>query len=438
MSHGTNVFERSYQTPHVSTDLMRIAFGARAGDNGNTFSRLSSVFSRRDPYSPLYLTTEELAGFEKRQDITCLRRAHKQALEDKEQTLAGELKYRTKYIIDYLEKLTLTKKRDEYFAQVDDLRARGLSTSHLRQDTANPRRKRGMLGCENSAIMGHLFENNVSNSKLVAYLVNYLKDQISKDDLSTRRQNEQKPKRTMCILCDKSFATKRTLSRHVAEGHDFSQAFHCPACLKSGHTVLIGADSVLWSVHVESVHGKEFAPVPNKKLAYCLLCSTEYTARGFGLHFSKAHEPFLQFPLRCTECERKGVIVDVQNRKTWIQHAVKTHGSTDQAYGSVLCPVTHVESASKVEDVRSVNDTTTKRKLERFDTEQPELRKYLDDTECVKRRKREESSSDNDLEESTAFLRGHSPVDKEFWVTGRDPDYPELDEVEELGCYYYA
>ncbi|OAA71748.1 hypothetical protein LEL_08983 [Akanthomyces lecanii RCEF 1005] len=400
MSHGTAVFERSYQTPHISTDLMKIAFGGRAGDYEKQFARISSVFSRRDPFSPLYLTAQELAEFEKRQDISSLRLAYEDATKNNEQQ-AEELKSRIKYIIDYLEKLKLAEKRNEYFEAADDLRARGLSTAHLRQPgETNPKRQKDIPGCKASPVVGVLFQNNVDATQLVANLVLYLegrlpapKDMQHQPDGQMRLPKIRKTKiqtRKLCLICNITCATKATLSRHVERTHTFEEAFECPACRQTGHHVIVDAGAVQWAKHVEQQHGKQLAPDPffSQKPAYCLICSTSHAIRGFSLHFSKAHEKESQYPFDCRECGQKGVVAKIHDRRSWIRHAMEVHGSKDPMNGSVL---------------EGEFDTVLQ----------------------SKKRKRSVSVLDSDAGELSSRFPIGTGEDEEFWVTGRDSDYLE-------------
>ncbi|GJC82568.1 hypothetical protein ColLi_05406 [Colletotrichum liriopes] len=65
---------------HVSEDLARLAFGDLAGrkDELNQFLRQSTY--KRDDQAPLYPTSGDLAGFEKRKDVSLLREKHREAI----------------------------------------------------------------------------------------------------------------------------------------------------------------------------------------------------------------------------------------------------------------------------------------------------------------------------------------------------------------------
>lgn len=395
MSHTTAVLERSYQLPHIKTDLMRIAFGAREGDHEEQLKRMSSVFSRRDPFSPLYLTPDDLAEFEAREDITSLRLALE---EENDKKAANSLEARIQYTLNFLGNLKLVQKRNEYFKLVDDLRARGQSTAHVRRSNeTDPREPKEIPGCKTSSVIGDSFQKNSDTTQLVPNLMDYLANRLPVPKGTQHQPMHKKraakvckaraPTRTLSFLCDQSFATRETLSRHVQRSHPLEEEFKCPACRKTGHHVIVLAGAIPWAAHVEQQHGKQFTPDPyiSEKPAFCLICSTEHSVRGFSLHFFKAHEKESQYPFECAACHQNELVVQNHAKNSWIRHAMDVHGSMDQYHGSIL-------KASQGSPL------------------------------LIRKRKRSLCVAASDIDEDSSRLIVRNMENEEFWVTGRDSD----------------
>lgn len=380
---------------------MKIAFGTRAGNHEDQNSRISSVFSRRDQCAPLYLTAPELAEFEKRQDISSLRLACKDEKDVGNKKNATKLESKINYIINYLERLKLEEKRNEYFEAVDDLRARGQPTTHLRQiGEKDLRRKRDPADGKSCQVIGGFFQKNVDATELVSSLVEYLQGRLPVPK-TMQQQPKDKPRllivpksklpvRTLCLLCNLSCATKAVLSRHIERTHTLEEAFECPACRQTGHRVIVDAGAVHWATHVEQQHGKQFAPNPyySQKPAYCLICSTGHAIRGFGFHFSKAHDKESQYPLKCRECAQNGLMAEIQDKRSWIRHAMEVHGSRDPINGSIL----------KGDLGTALQSRKRKRSVDVLE------------------------SDGDDISSRFSYMKGE---EEEFWVTGRDSDYLE-------------
>ncbi|OAQ59792.1 hypothetical protein VFPBJ_11588 [Purpureocillium lilacinum] len=145
LSNSTEVYEHSYLPIHLNKDLMKVAYRDKAGQNEEMVSMMSRAFLRRDPYAPIYITEDDFASFEKRNDLSSLRKQYREAKDDP--VKAQRIKARIKYLLDWLERLRIQQVRKEYFAEVDRLRAQGITTHHLRTTQAtNPRKQREVVG----------------------------------------------------------------------------------------------------------------------------------------------------------------------------------------------------------------------------------------------------------------------------------------------------
>ena len=101
MSNSTEVYEHSYLPIHLNKDLMKVAYREKAGQNEEMVSMMSRAFLRRDPYAPIYITKDDFASFEKRNDLSSLRKQYREAKDDP--VKAKKIKARIKYLLDYLE-----------------------------------------------------------------------------------------------------------------------------------------------------------------------------------------------------------------------------------------------------------------------------------------------------------------------------------------------
>ena len=63
-----------------------------------------------------------------------------------------------------------------------------------------------------------------------------------------------------CLICEKSFTRRSSLTTHSRGKHKFEQPFPCPQCYRDGLEPVMISSSVEWSTHVEDVHGKNNAP----------------------------------------------------------------------------------------------------------------------------------------------------------------------------------
>ena len=76
--------------------------------------------------------------------------------------------------------------------------------------------------------------------------------------------------RWTCLLCDgKSYSKRHSLARHN-QGHHidqgiFNQPFPCPQCSHDGVPPPTISSATEWADHVETTHGKMYAPVVTEK-----------------------------------------------------------------------------------------------------------------------------------------------------------------------------
>lgn len=73
-SHSSGVYEASYHPVHLRENLMRISFGALVGKKDEFLTQMGRTSLRRDPRAPIYITSKNFENFEKRRDLTVLRK----------------------------------------------------------------------------------------------------------------------------------------------------------------------------------------------------------------------------------------------------------------------------------------------------------------------------------------------------------------------------
>ncbi|KAJ6445193.1 precorrin 3B synthase CobZ [Purpureocillium lavendulum] len=240
LSNSTEVYEHSYLPIHLNKDLMKVAYRDKAGQNEEMVSMMSRAFLRRDPYAPVYITKDDFASFEKRNDLSSLRKQYREAKDDP--VKAQKIKARIKYLLDWLERLRIQEVRKEYFDEVDRLRAQGISTHHLRTTQAtNPRKQREVVGSTVAVRIGKLLDEDIAPASAATLLLAYLQE-ISERQVFPQEQitaHECQPAApSSCLLCNCSYANVSSLTRHVRKHHEdtFREPFDCPECQRTGET----------------------------------------------------------------------------------------------------------------------------------------------------------------------------------------------------------
>lgn len=278
---------------------------------------------RCDPGAPIYITQEDLDGFEKRQDLTLLR---------SQQSSNAVVQSKIKYIRDTLESLLLDKKRQEYFDNIE----KGKPVNRANIATKDPRRKMHEKVGECALLIAPFFEDESSSSELIQNLVGL----ITNLKVATRSKVTTNVKGGhSCLLCpSNSFVNAQSLSRHVWNFHTFEHPFLCLECHKAGNgKVVVMAGREAWSRHLADYHDKLQVPNPESaKTAYCPFCAKTITPRGFFLHY-KNHQSKISQPFWCPECsrEKKSYWVD-GGSDDWIRHLRTSHSGDWNIHGAVI------------------------------------------------------------------------------------------------------
>lgn len=376
---------------------MRISFGALAGEKDQLLTQMRRTSLRRDPRAPIYITSEDLDSFEKRRDLTALRKLPSNDV----------VKAKIKYIRDSLEKLLIDRRRREYFENID----KGRPVEDLVNTRSTDPRERLHKGISDVARhIAPFFEDEVSNAELIQNLTGFLDGTriIDNTRLNQPRPMDDQEKTTdkptpCCLLCpSSSFSNPRSLSRHVWKTHEFEKQFYCPECQRVGNgLVTVAAGREAWSCHLVNYHDKIHVPNPvSAKTAYCPFCAKYATPRGFSLHYNQ-HRGRINRPFLCPECERQGRTHQiVGGDDSWISHVRKSHGGDWNVYGAVI-------TGSDGQKAQSLG----KRKMEDEDVPR-------------KRVKTPEPESGLDVNWTAQCAGEHG--EEEFWVTGYDGDYDEV------------
>ncbi|KAG4278834.1 hypothetical protein FPRO04_06155 [Fusarium proliferatum] len=328
LSQSSGVYEASYHPVQIRENLMRVSFGTLAGMKDKIIDQMRKMSLRCDPGAPIYITKEDLEGFEKRQDLTLLR----------SQPPSRAVQSKIKYIRDTLEALLLDKRRQEYFDNVDKKKP----VDRANAGTTDPRRRMQPAVNERAALIAPFFEDETSSSEFIQILVGFL----TGSEIAKRRKVATVDKEQLkCVLCSKDFVNRQTLSRHVWDFHTFEQPFECLECHRvGGVSVIVPAGRDAWSRHLADYHGKAQVPNPGSaKTAYCPFCANTTTPRCFFLHY-KNHEAKLIKPFWCPECTRaqKRYWVD-GGSENWIQHVRTYHNGDWNIHGAVIIGKRKVE-----------------------------------------------------------------------------------------------
>ena len=108
---------------------MKLAFGPMAGRNHDLFQNLRNMSLGRDISAPVYLSEEDLQGFEQYRNLSGYRASLEVAKKAGNVKAMKLIKSSLEGLIHTLSEWNILEKRNEYFNRVDDLQARGLSTT---------------------------------------------------------------------------------------------------------------------------------------------------------------------------------------------------------------------------------------------------------------------------------------------------------------------
>ncbi|KAF4342966.1 hypothetical protein FBEOM_3056 [Fusarium beomiforme] len=430
LSHSSEVFERSYQPIQLSGNLMKLSYGQNAQGDEQLLGAMQGVCYKRDRNAPIYIKKKDLESFYQRRDIKLLIEAKKGG--DPKKKIAG----RIQHIINTLEDLLLMKMRHDYFEAIKE----GRSADDLVDPSAScPRRKQYVSSSIVAGQIAPSFKDGTSAETLVGKIVAYL--QNLPIEATPKRE---KPR---CLFCSSSdFHGRPSLSRHVWNAHadEFKKGFACPEChrLNLGR-IWIGPGPAAWSNHVAQAHGELHAPKPiAAKVAYCLLCSTSCTIKGFNQHFNRHPAAQFQEPFPCPECKQQGSQDFISGRDAWILHVKDYHDGPKGIYGAVLRgedSTTNIkdEFSKKRKSAESIQ-TAPKRKLAlralSKSVENKQDAKGDDDNGCVTGMKRKLGNEAEIVQKRlrTDDSEGIIDIDcgvrsgEEFWCTGRDEDYVDF------------
>lgn len=290
--------------------------------------RQSSLYC--DEKAPIYVASEDIAEWrQSRQDL--LESANDSA--------------RTNVIINTLSRLLLAKKREEYFAEAEKLRASGLSASTLAKPHTNPKRSsHGQNLHLASAVASVLAQDRLSDdgdSKIyIEMLIEFqrpVSEQKSLAEKSCTKSADQSPavvesqspmaiadeqqseevlqrlSGPQCFICPSTFSNEcwQDVWDHTLKMHRIYPV-ECRAC--GGAISFPNAAS--WFSHVEKAHIRE----EEASLALrCLFgCGLYSNSNSLSRHYRTQHE-YVQ--TACPRCDERVV----HNYDEWIAHAKEDH-----------------------------------------------------------------------------------------------------------------
>ncbi|KAI9658227.1 MAG: hypothetical protein M1821_002359 [Bathelium mastoideum] len=134
MSNTSNVFQKSYQAEHIRVNLLRVRFQDMYPDKAMWDPQLEvamrTMSLKRDPNAPVAPSEEDLQQLHQRKDVSELRgRIESMKAANKDRRTWNSVFMKHKNLLQYLSRLVVKKKRQEYFDRVDRLRALGRSTT---------------------------------------------------------------------------------------------------------------------------------------------------------------------------------------------------------------------------------------------------------------------------------------------------------------------
>ena len=352
------MYQKSYQAQRIRDNLLPRAFGDRAGaDEARLFALLRNASLKRDEFAPIDPTPAELQCFEQRRDIRLLRARYAETTEKKARE---DLRAQLSYLMQILSRLLIQQKRQEYFAEVDRLRALGLPTEPLRAEKSEP--PSGTVAGGAVAI-GRFLDSAQCDGQMelcATLFVSYLRRRPAEVVILAGQAPDPAShdvydhKRSRCLLGCGSFFGRYGLTRHMERFHldtgTFDCPFPCPECLvnSSAQENLIHGPSD-WCSHVATKHRKIDAPdLPSRastprrprdvcgkqaKTLACPLCGRMFpTEDGLRRHVTVLHlkkGDFNNGVFPCPECRRIGAEpAEINSYESFTDHCAKIHGTS--------------------------------------------------------------------------------------------------------------
>ena len=139
LSHTTQVSQTSDQTHFVRENLAAKAFEEKSGCGDGLVGQLRSMTLNRNEGAPIVPTSNDLAGFEERRDMTELGTKVNAAQQMNEPKTVRSLNAKADHRMEVLSNLKVKDTKKKYFANVDNKRALGLSTTDVYGRRHNPR-----------------------------------------------------------------------------------------------------------------------------------------------------------------------------------------------------------------------------------------------------------------------------------------------------------
>ncbi|KAK3342363.1 hypothetical protein B0H65DRAFT_217433 [Neurospora tetraspora] len=361
---------------------MSFVFDSTSEDDSKLFKLLASASLRRDDKAPLYPTAATLETFENREDMKALRAQRRHFREELKLSADNrEVKQLTAKIGDLrtvLSNLAVKQARENYFAEVDSLRARGLSTEDMPAPPPNPFRCSFGPSLPAATIIGRylnpkdpasdtatkmVFPNSTDSGSdqttqkrlaVSEMLFAYLNDRYGEvegiaQEMEQPASEHKKAASTLstCLLCLQSFTRRRNLSRHHRSVHFTAttfEPFSCPECQRQGKEEYRIERASEWSNHVERVHGfintpvlftkpivkpKPMATTTKSKSAPCLRCGQLfYAGNSLSRHMNKYHR--IVEPFDCPKCKGEGENIQINDLASWLTHTSDVHGCNGQ------------------------------------------------------------------------------------------------------------
>ncbi|KAI0399797.1 hypothetical protein F4802DRAFT_587765 [Xylaria palmicola] len=377
LGNSEDVYLKSYQPHRVSHNLVEIAFGDRAaGDNAALFQSLRDSLLQRDPNAPIYITEQDVLAFEQRQDMSDLRNAYRNTVEQTSSCSpqAKRIAAKIAWVKGALTQGRLLQLRKAYFEETDKLRAMGEARPRASDHGLSHRKSFDPQGAAAAESIGKFIQlNSVEDTApsletlyarllrrcptdVLAPLEKYLAEpQKDKVPLPGNRLIDPE-RRYVCLFGCESYVRRASLTKHNTHHHfdkgDFDRPFPCPECRRLGHETHVIDGPVQWCNHAETYHGREYTPNLPANLnsrpgaswaknmpcpqpsagpkGQCLICNDVFKNAGaFSTHFKIQHiekQKLFESPFDCPVCVRQKTNAPRLDGPTdWLAHVESAH-----------------------------------------------------------------------------------------------------------------